>query len=348
VDNTKKSPRVISFCSGIRGIERGIEQVIGPLRIVAHVEIEAIIIENMVCEMEAGAVAPAPIWTNARTFPSHLFRGCVDWIVGGYPCQGESLAGKRELENYAGYLWPAIRESIRTIKPMGCFFENVDDHLTGTFKYVLDDLHQMGYSVEAGVFSAEEVGAPHERQRIFILAVHNSSRHRFSEVTSKMGDSNNQQINSSKRRIWTEFNPTSKVVNSSKQRLSVSRFEWIRQHGKEKITGMDRGLEQSSSEFGNTNNPGLEGRNGPVCKKCTTQWTTRENGPFSRVRKWPATAGQNQFKWEHPRTISREAESTVGLSANGFRFREDFLRALGNACVPDQAELAFRTLVQKF
>jgi DNA (cytosine-5)-methyltransferase 1 len=179
VDLTEEHQRIISFCTGIRGIERGIERINPNIRTVAYVEVEAFIIQNMVAQMEAGLLAPAPIWPNARTFPAHIFRNKVDGITGGYPCQGESIAGLRELENYPGYLWPALRSSFRAIGPVWGYFENVDDHLSGTFKYVLDDLRRMGYAVEVGVYTAEEVGAPHERQRVFILAVEKSVRLRM-------------------------------------------------------------------------------------------------------------------------------------------------------------------------
>jgi site-specific DNA-cytosine methylase len=174
VDITEEPQRIISFCTGIRGLERGLERINPNIRTMCYVEVEAFIIQNLVAQMEKGLLAPAPVWADARTFPAHIFRNKVDGIIGGYPCQGESIAGLRELENYPGYLWPALRSAIRTIKPVWCYFENVDDHLSGTFRYVLSDLREMGYTVEVGIYTAEEVGAPHERQRVFIFAVENT------------------------------------------------------------------------------------------------------------------------------------------------------------------------------
>jgi len=61
--------------------------------------------------------------------------------------------------------------------------------------------------------------------------------------------------------------------------------------------------------------------------------------------RYPARPGQQQYEWEEPRVT--EAQSCVGLSANGTAFRVDELRLLGNGVVPDTCELAFKTLIQQ-
>ena len=80
---TKELPTVISFCSGYGGIETGIELAGAEHRVIAYVEIEAFAIANLVAKMEAGKLDPAPIWTDLKTFPAHLFRGAVDIITCG-------------------------------------------------------------------------------------------------------------------------------------------------------------------------------------------------------------------------------------------------------------------------
>ena len=176
MDTTENAPTVLSLCTGYGGIERGIERVIGELGILAHVEIEAYAIANLVAKMEAGQMASAPIWTNLKTFPTKPFRGQVDILTGGYPCQPFSHAGKKLGEDDPRHLWPFIRNIIDDIVPRLCFFENVEGHVNRGLRDVLLDLEDLGYSATFGIFSAIEIGAPHHRKRVFILAKRNGCR----------------------------------------------------------------------------------------------------------------------------------------------------------------------------
>ena len=72
VDNSKQLPTVISFCSDMVEIERGLELKSIEHRVLAYVEIETFAIANLVAKMEQGDLVPAPIWTNLKTFPAHL------------------------------------------------------------------------------------------------------------------------------------------------------------------------------------------------------------------------------------------------------------------------------------
>lgn len=127
--------------------------------------------------MEAGAMAPAPIWTNVKTFPLRSIpEGTLDLVTGGYPCQPFSIAGRKKAEQDHRHLWPYIRDIIEHTRPTMCFFENVRHHIKLGLSTVLTELHSLGYSVRAGLFAAQEVGAPHRRERVFILAYSNSER----------------------------------------------------------------------------------------------------------------------------------------------------------------------------
>lgn len=144
----------------MRGLERGLERVIGELRTIAYVEIEAFVIENLVQQMEQGVLAPTPVFTDVKTFPFEKFRGRVHGIIGGYPCQPFSAAGLRKGESDPRHLWPFIKRGVKKSRPIWVFFENVEGHLSLGFERVQKDLRQMGYAVEAGIFTAQEVGAP--------------------------------------------------------------------------------------------------------------------------------------------------------------------------------------------
>ena len=167
---TNEPLNVISFCAGYGGIERGLELAGINHRVIAYVEIEAFAIANLVAKMESGELDSAPIWSDLKTFPAHLFRDCVDIITGGYPCQPFSAAGKRGGEQDPRHLWPHIRRHIQSIRPAQCFFENVEGHISLGLNSVISDMEEDGYSATWGLFSAAEVGAPHQRKRVFILA----------------------------------------------------------------------------------------------------------------------------------------------------------------------------------
>ncbi len=166
----------IGLCAGYGGIELGLQRAIPDLRTVALCEIEAFAISNLVAKMEAGLMDPAPIWPNLKTFPWEAFRDRVDILTGGYPCQPFSAAGQRKGKQDPRHLWPWIADGIRLLRPRICFFENVEGHISLGLSDVIEDLAGMGYRTTWGIFSASEVGAPHQRKRVFILAVSSSFR----------------------------------------------------------------------------------------------------------------------------------------------------------------------------
>ena len=161
----------LGLCAGYGGIELGLKRAVPGLRTVALCEIEAFAISNLVAKMEAGLMDPAPIWPDLKTFPWAAFRDRVDILTGGYPCQPFSAAGQRRGKDDPRHLWPYIADGIRLLRPRCCFFENVEGHISLGLSDVIEDLAGMGYRTTWGIFSASECGAPHQRKRVFILAV---------------------------------------------------------------------------------------------------------------------------------------------------------------------------------
>ncbi len=173
--DTTKPVTHVSLCAGYGGIDLGLKRAIPNLRTVAFSEIEAFACANLVAKMEAGCLDPAPIWTDLKTFPWAEFRGKVDILSGGYPCQPFSSAGKRLGKEDPRHLWPWIADGIRVLQPTLCFFENVEGHISLGLRDVIGELEESGYRATWGVFSAAEVGAPHQRKRVFILAHSNNA-----------------------------------------------------------------------------------------------------------------------------------------------------------------------------
>jgi len=169
VDTTKTITHV-SLCAGYGGIDLGLKRAIPNMRTIAFSEIEAYACSNLVAKMEKGLLDAAPIWTNLKTFPWSNFRGKVDILSGGYPCQPFSAAGKRLGKDDPRHLWPYIADGVRLMQPRLCFFENVEGHISLGLREVIEELESIGYKTTWGIFSAAEVGAPHRRKRIFIMA----------------------------------------------------------------------------------------------------------------------------------------------------------------------------------
>jgi site-specific DNA-cytosine methylase len=173
VDTTKtiKGITHLSLCTGYEGIGRGLRAVLPNVREIAYVEIEAFAIANLVNKMETNQLDAAPIYTNLKTFPYGKFRGQVDILSGGFPCQPFSQAGARKATEDPRHLFPYIAEGIRECQPRIVFLENVEGIISAkttdgesVLKYVLRTLEGLGYRTTAGIFSASEVGFPHQRK----------------------------------------------------------------------------------------------------------------------------------------------------------------------------------------
>ena len=125
---------------------------------------------TLVARMEDKALDSAPLWDDIASFDGRPWRGTVDIIIGGYPCTPFSVAGKRKGADDPRHLWPHFARIIRECEPEWVFLENVANHLNLGYREVRGELEELGYGVTEGLFTAAEVGAPHKRQRLFVLA----------------------------------------------------------------------------------------------------------------------------------------------------------------------------------
>lgn len=94
----------------------------------------------------------------------------IDILTAGYPCQPFSQAGHRKGTNDERHLWPYVYEAIKHLRPRIAFFENVRGHVTLGLSEVLEDLAEIGWNARWTCVRASDVGAPHHRERLFILA----------------------------------------------------------------------------------------------------------------------------------------------------------------------------------
>ncbi|MEU9843233.1 DNA cytosine methyltransferase [Actinomadura sp. NPDC048032] len=94
----------------------------------------------------------------------------VDVLAAGYPCQPFSAAGLKKGTADERHLWPNVAAAIRVLRPRLVVLENVERHLRVGFADVLADLAALGFDAEWCIASASDVGAPHHRRRLIVLA----------------------------------------------------------------------------------------------------------------------------------------------------------------------------------
>lgn len=112
-----------------------------------------------------GHVPPFPIWDNVCTFDGIPWRGRVDIVSGGFPCQAYSTAtaGKSTADD----LWPEMRRIVADVAPRYVFAENVSKRAIDA---AADDLEALGYEARCTSLSASDLGADHVRERFWLLA----------------------------------------------------------------------------------------------------------------------------------------------------------------------------------
>jgi DNA (cytosine-5)-methyltransferase 1 len=127
---------------------------------------------NVLCARQDDGSLPAfPIWDDVRTFDGKPWRGLVDIITGGFPCQDISACGKgKGLEGERSGLWREMARIVGEIRPDFVLVENSPMLVGRGLAVVLGDLSALGYDARWGVVGAWHCGAPHKRDRIWILA----------------------------------------------------------------------------------------------------------------------------------------------------------------------------------
>jgi len=171
--------RFVSLFAGIGGFDLGLER--AGFTCAGQVEIDKY--ATRVLEKHWPDV---PRWRDVRTFTGTEF-GPFDMLVGGYPCQPFSVAGNRKGEHDERHLWPEVHRIIRNVRPRVVLLENVSGHLTLGFDRVLGDLAACGYDAEWDCIPAAAVGAPHRRDRLFIVAYPNGQS-AAGRTESEVGD----------------------------------------------------------------------------------------------------------------------------------------------------------------
>lgn len=209
--------RCLHLCSGYGGFELGLRLAGVNARTVAHVERDSYAAAALVARMAEANLDQAPVWDDLTTFDSAAWRGRVDLISSGFPCQPFSAAGSQRGIEDDRWLWPAIAGIVRGVGPRYVFLENVPGLIRAGLPFVLADLADLGFNAEWGLLSAAEVGAPHKRERFWLLAYATSINEReqnLKERSESWSDSRRDAGGNGEQLGNTTGSEPTKVVSS--------------------------------------------------------------------------------------------------------------------------------------
>jgi DNA (cytosine-5)-methyltransferase 1 len=164
-------------------------------RTVCAVEYDWNRINSLVQRQNDGCLEPFPIWDDIRTFDGLPWRGRVDVVSGGFPCQAYSTAARGK--NTADDLWPEMRRIVAETAPRHVFAENVARRAIDA---AADDLEAMGYETRCIALSAQDLGADHGRPRYWLAA--HADRH--SELRSTV-DAEVEMLSRVCSRVWETY-----------------------------------------------------------------------------------------------------------------------------------------------
>ena len=136
--------------------------------------------QKVLLQRQADGILPRfPIWDDIKTFDGKPWKGRVDIICGGFPCQDISVAGKHEgIEGEKSGLWKEMLRVCDEIRPSYIFMENSPCLISSGIGRIMSYLSKMGYDCRWGILGCSDIGGSHHRKRIWILA--HSMRNRLS------------------------------------------------------------------------------------------------------------------------------------------------------------------------
>jgi DNA (cytosine-5)-methyltransferase 1 len=244
----------------------------------------------------------------------------VDCIIGGFPCQDISYAGKGAgLDGERSGLFFEAVCLVRELRPRAVVLENVAGLLTRGLDRVLGTLAEIGFDAEWHCIPAAAVGAPHIRDRVFVLAWTKQYGH-VADASGRRRQKDELCARRNAARCSGKDVANAEVISSG-SRLRQDARTGQPQAGSRTKPSNDGG------DVSNAEEPGLEGP-----KSAGDSWTdglVGESGPRGRQADWWAV------------------EPNVGRVAHGVPARVDRLRCLGNAIVPQVAEVVGRILLDR-
>ena len=306
--------RMLDLFSGIGGFSLAAQQVWGDeLDIVGFCEID-----EYCCKILSKNFPDVPVFNDIKELDGKKFND-IFLMSGGFPCQDISIAGKgKGIEGKRSGLWSEMHRLISEVRPRYALIENVPMLIHRGLKRVLCDLAEIGYDAEWQIISAKHVGAPHLRYRIWIVAypqhtdANDTGSHRKKVNVKGETELQDEQIGYT-RQVRKAISRENAFRNALSGGFGRGSWWWDGQEPENGHMGMEE------EDVSNSNSSGLE-----------------ERRRSKSVRKeLPAVERSSKRVSANNWTV----EPSVGRVANGVSNRVDRLKGLGNAVVPQVAQM---------
>jgi len=295
-------------------------------RTVCAVEWEPYPASVLCARQNDGILPPFPIWDDVETFDGKPWKGIVDVVSGGFPCQDISSAGKGAgINGKRSGMWSHMARVVSEIRPRYVFVENSPMLITRGLERVLGDLTKIGYDTKWFVMGASDVGANHQRDRIWILGHTNN----YGQITSQINKGFTQRSNDCK----TRQKQASEFAGSSEQ------YAELADTNRKPKGRLSIGTEPQNADIGFS------------CSNVSDTSSIRHSGSRESIERMrEAKEGERQANIIEPigKRDQWSTEPRLGRVANGVAYRLDRLKAIGNGQVPLAAATAFKELIARF
>ena len=177
----------------------------------------------LLARQDDGILPPFPIWDDVETFDGRPWKGLVDVVSGGFPCQDISSAnttgkGDKNINGKRSGLWSEMARIIGEVRPKFVFVENSPNLISRGLGRVLGDLSEMGFDAEWGIMGASDSSFPHQRKRAWVLAS-NPTHIGFEKVRTRL------EMLEDGKKVETSNRKSSRAIGEDEfKRLYESRF----------------------------------------------------------------------------------------------------------------------------
>jgi DNA (cytosine-5)-methyltransferase 1 len=317
-------------------------------RTVCAVEWEPYPASVLCARQNDGLLPPFPVWDDVQTFDGKPWRGIVDVVSGGFPCQDISAAGKGAgIDGERSGMWGEMARIIHEVRPRFVFVENSPMLTSRGLGRVLGDLASMGFDAKWGVLGAADVGANHKRDRIWICAKwrgqishaqHN--RIRWWEQQQESIEKKNGNLANSSQLFSNGSNNNARISVESKKKFEFGNSIRSRNVADSNLPQFQRKRESIGIQKGFT-------RIRDSSSMVSDSTSLRQSGQRQHEQSINTKTNQN-WQTNYAESIGRPqqwaSEPNVGRVADGVAARMDRLKAIGNGQVPLCAATAWRIL----